>query len=204
MWLCNPCNPSGSWIAAADIVQASLARPDTLFVVDEAYIDFLLTGGPGLNPAGLPPNLVLLRSLTKIYHLCGVRAGYVVADRQIIKKLKRRQPTWSVNSVAQAAAAVFLRDDDYPRRTRMFYRAETPRFIESIKNAGFNVLPTRVNFFLVESGEDERLIRFLLKRGLVVRHTRNFPGLDGGYVRIATRLPEENELLAAALREFKA
>lgn len=203
VWICNPNNPSGTWISPQILAGTIASHPETTFIIDEAYIDFLTEEREKIDFTEFS-NLVILRSLTKLYHLCGVRLGYVMADRCIIRRLKLRQPTWSVNSVAQAAAAAFLRDEDYPRKTREFYRAETPRFIARIKDAGFNVSPTCVNFFLVETEDDERLITFLLRRGLVVRHTRNFPGLDGRYVRIATRLPRENDVLADALKEFRA
>lgn len=203
LWICNPCNPTGVWTEAETISEALRRYPDTDFIIDEAYIDFLTVEGQGLCFSDYP-NLVVLRSLTKIYHLCGARAGYVLANRGIIQKLKRRQPTWSVNSIAQMVALACLRDENYRRLTREFYCSATPRFMRNIRAAGFNTLPTSVNFFLVETDDDERLIRFLLQRGLVVRHTRNFAGLDGRYVRIATRLPQENALLTAALVEFRS
>lgn len=203
LWICNPNNPTGVWIRPEIIAEAIARHPQTMFIIDEAYIDFLTEDGEKHGPPK-SPNLVVLRSLTKLYHLCGARLGYVMADRRIIQRLKMRQPTWSVNSVAQAAAAVFLRDEDFPRRTREFYRAETQRFIGRIRDAGFKAHPTSVNFFLVETDDDERLITFLLRRGLVVRHTRNFRGLDGKFVRISTRLPQENDMLADALREFSS
>ena len=56
-----------------------------------------------------------------------------------------------------------------------------------------------MHFFLIEVDDDERVIRALLERGLVVRHTRNFPGLDGSCIRVATRMPDENALLVRAL-----
>lgn len=203
VWLCNPNNPSGVWISPKIIAGSIACHPETMFIIDEAYIDFLTEEADTMNFKEFP-NLVVLRSLTKLYHLCGVRLGYVMADRRVIQRLKLRQPTWSVNSAAQAAAALFLRDEDYPRRTREFYSTETPRFIARIRDAGFNVCPTSVNFFLVKTEEDERLITFLLQRGLVVRHTRNFSGLDGKYVRVATLQPHENDILADALKEFRA
>lgn len=203
LWLCNPCNPTGTWISATVMAAELERRRSTQFIVDEAYIDFLTEERELLSFDSHRNNLVLLRSLTKSFHLCGVRAGYVVANSDTISALKRRQPTWSVNGVAQAAALIFLSDDEYLEKTREFYRRETPRFIEMIQSAGFNVMPTCVNFFLVEAKDDRSLIGFLLRRGLVVRHTRNFDGLDGRFVRVATRLPDENELLAQALIEFK-
>lgn len=204
LWLCNPCNPTGVWISTEAMTEALERYRDVRFIIDEAYIDFLTIEARKLSPAGYNGNLIIMRSLTKLFHLCGARVGYVIADSGTIRQLKGRQPTWSVNAVAQAAAFAFLQDESYPVQTSEFYRIETPRFREMIRNAGFNVLPTSVNFFLVETDCDRKLIDFLLRRGLVVRHTRNFAGLDGRYVRVATRLPRENEELAEALAEFRS
>jgi len=142
---------------------------------------------------------VILRSLTKIFHLCGARLGYVLACRERIEQLKSRQPTWSVNALAQAAGAAFMKDKTFIARTREFYASETPRFIASLRDSGFAVRPTETNFFLIETADDLKLIRALMERGVVVRHTRNFPGLDGRYIRVATRMPEENDFFVRAM-----
>jgi threonine-phosphate decarboxylase len=131
--------------------------------------------------------------------LCGPRLGYVLACGERIRQLKSRQPTWSVNALAQAAGAVFMKDEAFVRRTRAFYASETPRFMASLRASGFVVRPTNTNFFLVEVADDLKLMLSLLERGVVVRHTRNFPGLDGRYIRVATRLPEENDFFVRAM-----
>ncbi|MDR2522314.1 MAG: aminotransferase class I/II-fold pyridoxal phosphate-dependent enzyme [Synergistaceae bacterium] len=199
-FLCNPCNPTGAYIEGGTLEGLFARRPYTLFVVDEAYINFL-TGERWKIDFLRYDNVVLLRSLTKIFHLCGARVGYVLAGGKWVGRLKSRQPTWSVNALAQAAAAAFLRDEDFVRETRAFYAAETPRFIAEVERAGFTVVPTRTNFFLINVSRlgDGEVIRALLERGLSVRHTRNFPGLGGRYIRVATRLPGENDLLVRAL-----
>lgn len=200
VFVCNPCNPTGAHIPFGELERRARANPNTLFAVDQAYADFLL---PEAETASLDfgalPNLLLLRSLTKLYHLCGARLGYVLASPDRIARLKERQPTWSVNAVAQSAALSLMKDESYARETRAFYAAETPRFMEAVARSGFRVRPSRVHFFLIEVDDDARVIRGLLERGLVVRHTRNFPGLDGRFIRVATRLPEENDLLVRAL-----
>jgi threonine-phosphate decarboxylase len=201
-FLCNPNNPTGGYVERETLEDLIRRRPRTLFVVDEAYADFLRGEYRRLDFVR-NRNLIVLRSLTKIFHLCGARIGYVLACETRIAQLKARQPTWSVNSVAQTAASAFLKDEDFVRKTRDFYAEETPRFIAGIEKAGFTVLPTRTHFFLVRVDDDRLLIPFLLKRGLVVRHTRNFSGLDGKYVRVGTRTPEDNDLLIRALADFK-
>jgi len=201
VWICNPCNPTGAYIDAPELEECINKFSDKLFILDEAYIDFMFMGQKRINFLNLK-NVAVLRSLTKIYHLCGARIGYVLAGRRIISMLKRRQPAWSVNSLAQLAAEAFLKDRDFPELTRKYYRREVPRLISGIRAAGYEVLPTTVNFFLVRVDDDMKFIKYLLARGMVVRHTRNFPGLDGRYVRIASRSPVENDRLVAAMKEY--
>ncbi|MDO5562755.1 MAG: pyridoxal phosphate-dependent class II aminotransferase [Synergistaceae bacterium] len=201
VWLCNPCNPTGLFISDDEIENILAGHRDKTFVVDEAYIDFMYSARSSLD-FRKHPNLIIMRSLTKIYHLCGSRIGYVLARPETITRLKDRQPTWSVNSLAQSAAAAFLRDVDFPEKTRAYYREEMPRFISELKSIGRRLLPTEVNYFLMETANDEELMRFLLAHGIVVRHTRNFPGLDGKYVRVAARSRGENDIFISAMRKY--
>jgi threonine-phosphate decarboxylase len=210
LFLCNPCNPTGEYLESEWLEVLFERHPRVLFVVDEAYVDFLSfpsSSFPADSRRKLDflrfRNVVVLRSLTKIFHLSGARVGYVLACEERVAQLRSRQPTWSVNAVAQAMALNFMKDKGFIRGTREFYAAETPRFIAEIESAGFRVLPTRTNFFLVEVADDQKIIRALLERGFVVRHTRNFPGLDGRFIRVATRVPEENDMLVRALCETK-
>lgn len=195
--ICNPRNPTGAYIRGLGDLAA--ANPGTLFIIDEAYIDFLLDGEPERIDAAGAENIIILRSLTKIFHLSGARIGYVIANADIIRRLKARQPTWSVNAFAQALAKRFLADEDLPGRTREFYRAETPRFIAAIEAAGFTVRPTSTHFFLMETDDDEGTLLRLMRSGITARHTRNFPGLDGSCLRVATRTPQDNERFVRAI-----
>ena len=205
LFLCNPRNPTGDYIDARELKALFSGAPDTLFVVDEAYVDFLIPDedAPCKINVLWHKNVVILRSLTKIFHLCWARLGYVLACSERIKQLRSRQPAWSVNALAQAVGAAFMRDEAFVRKTRAFYASETPRFIASLRDEGFVVRPTKTNFFLIETADDQKLIYSLLTRGIVVRHTRNFPGLDGRYIRVATRMPNENDFLVSALVETK-
>ena len=190
----NPNNPTGKFIP--DLSRTVRENPSTMFIVDEAYRDFLLY----TEPERLCDfhNVILIRSLTKIFHLSGARIGYVIAPEDVIAAMRERQPSWSVNAIAQELAEFFLRDEGFIVRTREFYRENTPAFIERLRQAGCEVLESDVHFFLVRVRDDEKVITHFLRRGIAVRHTRNFAGLDGKYIRIATRRPSENKKLIAA------
>lgn len=201
VWLCNPCNPTGALIPGAELDAAAERNPETLFIIDEAYRDFVWTEELPVAPKILP-NVVRLRSLTKIYDLCGARVGALVSHEAAVEKIKARQPEWSVSGLAQQAALWRAGDETLKARTREYYAREIPRLTAALREAGYAVRPTCVNFFLVEAPDDEDFIRFMLERGIVVRHTRNFAGLDGKFVRIAARTKDEDDLLIAAAREY--
>ncbi|MCR4818957.1 MAG: aminotransferase class I/II-fold pyridoxal phosphate-dependent enzyme, partial [Fretibacterium sp.] len=144
VFLSNPCNPTGKYVPQRELRVLTEGAPDTLFIVDEAYIDFLLEEE---RPVwwDLPENLIVLRSLTKFYHLSGARIGYVLAPEAWTERLKARHPSWSVNAVAQALALDFLRGGGFAQRSRDFYRRETPRFRRALEDAGVSVRPSSVH-----------------------------------------------------------
>ena len=195
--LTNPNNPTGKYIP--DLSQVIKQYPDTMFIIDEAYIDFLMRDYIRERLCEFP-NVIILRSLTKIFHLSGVRIGYVIASENIIAKLKAIQPTWSVNSIAQELARIFLENEDFYTRTRKFYRENTPKFMNALREAGFDVHDSDVHYFLIRVDDDIAVIRHLLRNGIAVRHTRNFAGLNGKYIRAATRRPEDNRILIEAMK----
>ena len=201
VWLCNPCNPTGALIPGAELDAAAERNPETLFIIDEAYRDFVWTEELPRAPKILS-NVVRLRSLTKIYDLCGARVGALIAHEAAAEKIKARQPEWNVSGLAQQAALWRAGDETLKARTREYYAREIPRLTAALREAGFAVRPTCANFFLMEIQDDENFIRFLLGRGIVVRHTRNFAGLDGKFVRIAARTKEEDDLLIEACADY--
>ena len=196
--ICNPNNPTGRFIP--DLSRTLASNPETIFIIDESYVDFL-TFKKSERLVDFH-NAVILRSLTKIFHLSGARIGYVIADESIVDAVKMNMPSWSVNAFAQELALKFLNDDEFLRRTRDFYRLNTPLFMNELKCLGLEVIESDVNFFLLKADDDKRLIRFLLTNGIAVRHTRNFVSLDGKYIRVSVRRPEENEIFVEAMRDF--
>ena len=195
----NPNNPIGYFM---DNLSGLIKKyPGVIFVVDEAYIDFLIGGEP--ERLCDFENVVLLRSLTKFYHLSGARIGYVIANEYIINALKNFQPAWSVNAVAQELALRFLNDKDFYENSRNFYKENTPVFMDKLKDSGFQVIDSDVHFFMIKVEKDEEIMKLLLESGIVVRHTRNFLGLKEKYIRVATKRPEENEFFIETLTNIR-
>ncbi len=209
MFLCRPNNPTGTLVSAA-VIERLLAEGvehGSTLVVDEAFIDFM-TPDQRLTPLlARYPNLVLLRSLTKYYAIPGLRLGYMLGSADKVARLRELQMPWSVNHFAASLSPLLLADRAFAARTHRWFMAEHSRLQDRLVAAGLRVVPSRANFFLVQpvAGPEasDALLAFLLRSGILARHTRNFPGLEGGWLRLALRDSTENDQLLSVLSEWQ-
>ncbi len=201
LFWCNPNNPTGIFVPDTALNDLAARHATTLFVVDEAYRRFVF-GQPDrcLDVSTLPPNLLILRSMTKDYALAGLRLGYAVGRAEVIHALAATQPPWSVNAAAQVAGLAALADEAHVTDALAQLADITPGFQRDLRQAGLRVWTSSTHFFLAQVGDGARFRRALLQRGLQVRDCASF-GLPD-CVRIATRRPEENARLVAAVRQL--
>lgn len=198
---CNPNNPTGVFIPDQFLHELAGRHPATLFVIDQAYRRFVFDQPESFTPAdALPPNALILRSMTKDYALAGLRLGYAIGRGEIIQALAAVQPPWSVNAAAQAAGLAALQDEAHLSRALERLALARREMIRDLLQAGLAVRPSSTHFFLVEVGDAARFRRTLLQAGAQVRDCASF-GLPA-WVRIATRRPEENKRLAEAVRRL--
>jgi threonine-phosphate decarboxylase len=231
-WTGHPSNPTGRvWDrdTLLDHVDRSLGL---LTVVDEAFLPFLPDEAERSLVAATATreNLLVLRSLTKIYAMPGLRIGYAVASPDMVCRLRQYQDPWTVTTVAEAAALAALDDAEYLDRTARATAAEAARVLEhlwelpGIRPAWPERLapgepPPLPNFLLLSLTETAwtsvQLHEALARRGLLVRECSDFPGLEvgslltgpdqlvatQGHLRIAVRSPAENDALLSALAE---
>ncbi len=195
-FVCNPNNPTGTAVPLDAIADWARSSPETLFVVDEAYVAF----GPGADSAVTlgEGNVLVLRSMTKDYGLAGLRLGYAVGHETIVNALARVRPAWNVNALAQAAGLAALSDQAYLDRTLRNLARHKETLIEGLRRLGWSPLPSAVHFFLMQVGDGAAFRQELLCHRIQVRDCASF-GLPS-YVRIAPRLPDENAQLLAAVR----
>ena len=195
IFLCNPNNPTGQYLSRAEVEQILTAAKDSLVILDEAYLAFTEDIWSSMDLVDCD-NLVILRSMTKDYALAGLRLGYAVAAGPIISNLRRVQPPWDVNAVAQKAGLLALDADVYLNECLVKVQ-EVKRFLTGeLTRLGLSPLPSRANFFLVRVGNAGEFRRALLERGILVRDCTSF-GLPE-YVRLAPgTLPECQSLIAA-------
>jgi len=176
--------------------------PDrVLLVMDEAYIDFL-DEPVDLLPlirGGDRPNLLLMRTFSKIFGLAGLRLGYGIGDSDLIAALEKVRQPFNINSIAQAGALAALEDQDHLARTR----ANNTRGLEFLQNAfrqlELEFILSYANFVLVRVGDGQRVFNGLQKLGVITRPM-------GGYqlpewIRITVGTPKENTRCLTALKQ---
>lgn len=194
VWLCNPNNPTGVYLDGEAIrsILTACQAVGSLLVVDEAYVNFT-DAHPDSVPWLESGHLLILRSMTKDFALAGLRLGYVLGTEESIRALRRAQPPWSVNAAAQAAGLAALDHLEEYRETWRRLRLITEDLRAAVAGMGYPVLPTAVNFFLVRTGDGDKMREALERHRILVRSCRSF-GLPA-YIRIGTRRPEENRRL---------
>ncbi len=203
IWLCNPNNPTGTIYTGEEQAKfiASIP-PEVVVVLDEAYCDYV-TGDAyphSLDLIGSYPNVIVLRTFSKVHGLAGLRIGYGVADAGVVNCLNKVRPPLNVNAIAQAAALASLGDGEFramciennTRGKKYFYR--------SFSGLGLEYIPTEGNFIMVNTGLDGTVVsEKLLQEGIIVRPGKGFQ--MPGWLRITIGRPEENELVVRGLQE---
>ena len=194
----NPTNPTGVLHPRATL--AALRRPGRTLVVDEAFLDTIAGEADSLIGADLT-GLLVLRSLTKMWGVAGVRAGYVVGDPHLLGGLARHQPHWAVSSLA--AAVMVATTTPAARREAHAAALDLARWrahlTRGLTGLGLAPIPSATSFVLVEVGVGVR--ERLRRSGYAVRRGDTFPGLSPAWVRIAVRDPQ---LTDGLLRELAA
>ncbi len=198
MFLCNPNNPTGSYLSRDEVETVLEGLPDCLVILDEAYVAFTDSLWPSEHLVRRG-NVIILRSMTKDYGLAGLRLGYAIADAAIISNLRLVCPPWNVNSLAQKAGVLVLEEDDHLRWGQEAVREAKDFLFRELPKLGLRPLPSQTNFFLVRVGEAAAVRRGLLQRGILVRDCASF-GLPE-YIRLAARPLPDCKRLIRALKE---
>jgi histidinol-phosphate aminotransferase len=195
----NPNNPTGTLDPAA--ILAGLARPGRVLVVDEAFME--LTPGETQTLAGRRdlPGLVVVRSLTKLWGMAGIRAGYLLAPPALASALRAARQPWSVNSLACAALNAWAEQGaDHAAHLVQRLAATREQFAAALATLpGLRIWPSAANFLLLQVADGPAVLSALAARGIAVRPCHSFPGLTASHLRIAVRDPADNQRLVDAL-----
>lgn len=204
VFLCNPNNPTGRVMASRDLLQfvAALEDRQMWVVIDESFIEFAPEQSM-IQEISNHPRLLVLRSVTKFYAIPGLRIGYLAGHPDVVEQVRRRQPPWSVNALAQAAALAGLKDTTYRRRSLALISEERTRLSQAFGTMpNVHVFPSDANFLLIELPASLRasdLVGRLRDRGMLVRDCSTIAGLTERMIRVAVRTPKENDRLLRAI-----
>ena len=194
----NPCNPTGVGLPRAEVLRLVEGAPDTLVVVDEAYIDFWDVGQSVVDVVDRYDNLLVLRTCSKLVGLAGLRIGFAIANERLIQAMLAAKPLYNLSSVAQKIGQLVLEDSAYLDAARVMLSAATEDLgdrlrpmLENKREVG-PVPPSVTNFFYLPMEDPDRVAAALLERDIVVRKLV-------GALRICACRPDDNERIVQAL-----
>ena len=207
VFICHPNSPTGQTCRPKEL-QTLLAVADrcgSWVIVDESFIEYCnrLSCLPQLLSHS---RLIILRSFTKFYGLPGLRIGCSMSSPTVAALLRRHQPPWSVNAVAQRAAEAAISDAGHARRCLAYLQRERARMSTALSLLeGLTVIPSSTNFLLIELPKPFRsaaITAKLRRRGLLIRDCSSVEGCTTQTVRVAVRARRDNDRLLTALREM--
>jgi histidinol-phosphate aminotransferase len=203
--VCNPNNPTGTHIPAAEIATFCERVPAHVTIaLDEAYVEFQVDDDPDASLDLLAdfPNLVVLRTFSKCYGLAGLRVGYAIGPATFRAAVDAVRQPFSVNALAQAAGAeAVLHQDDVLRRVESTL-AERLRVEQALHAQGLRTAETQANFSWIDLGaaDEAAVVAGLAEREIAVR-----PGTplgDPGHIRVSYGTAAENDRFLSGLSEI--
>ncbi len=204
--LANPCNPTGTHLGEVELRRLREALPgDVILVLDAAYAEYVDAPDYG-SPAALVdafPNVVMTRTLSKIFGLAGARLGWLYAAPPVVDVMRRLGATFPVSAASMAAGIAALADTAHTARVHRENAALRDSFSARLRKLGLHVYPSQTNFVLARFVDAERAAgayAHLLAEGIL---TRRFaaPGF-GDCVRISIGLPGEMQRCGDCLEEY--
>ena len=206
--LVNPNNPTGTLIAKADVLKiwASL-NPNQLLIVDESFIHFA-PGEESIEKEAIgAENLIIIRSLSKDFGIAGIRIGYAVMPEEMRKELLSTGFLWNSNGLAYYFSTL-LSDTSFQKeykKARERYNKDRDNFYAELqKIQNLKVIPSFANFFMIETQEDPGVLfsKLLYNWGIYSRILNDKAGLEGNYIRIASKDHRENRKMVNALQKI--
>ncbi|MFQ5522285.1 MAG: histidinol-phosphate transaminase [Acidimicrobiia bacterium] len=202
IYVCNPNNPTGT-LRRGDEIEAFLAEvPDTILVaVDEAYHEFVTDPSHrSMIPEALErPNVVVLRTFSKIYALAGHRIGYAVGTEETLTEIRKAQPPLTVNRLAQAAALATLNQPEELRRRVKANAAARHQILGALEERGVPHAESHTNFIFFRLGDDSRVtVEEFTRRGVIIRP------MSRGWVRVTMGSDTENRRFVEVLDQVRA
>ena len=202
VFIANPNNPTGTIVSSEALKRFIEAVPQHVVIaLDEAYIEFLENKLDLVAEvaSGARPNLILMRTFSKIYGLAGLRIGYGIGHPELIAALEKVRQPFNINAISQAGALAALDDTKHVEKTQRINKRGIKLFTRAFKQLKLEVVPSAANFILVRVGDGARVFSEMQKLGVI---TRPMGGYQlGEWIRISIGTPKENERCLEALKQ---
>lgn len=203
--IANPNAPTGHLLALSEIEHLVAAHPDSVVIIDEAYVDF--GGETAIALVNKYPNLLVIRTLSKSHSLAGLRVGYAVGNATLIEALDRVKNSFNsypLDRLAIVGAAAAMDDKEHLEKTRQAVMKTRSTLVADLESLGFDVLPSAANFIFARHPQHDAagLAADLRQRKIIVRHFK-LPRIDQ-HLRISIGTDAQCQALIDALREIFA
>lgn len=208
VFLPNPNNPTGAYVPQKEfsaLVEAVNARGDVMLVIDEAYFEFVRAKDypNGRQFVEKNPHVCILRTMSKVFGLGGLRVGFLIAQPQVTDLVHRVRNPFNVNSIAQAASVAVMNDSEFTNKVKETTWAGLDYYEFEFKKMGLDFVPSQGNFIFFETGRDAvEVFNACLRKGIIVRPLKNYGFAT--QLRLSVGLMQENEAAMKALREVLA
>jgi histidinol-phosphate aminotransferase len=202
VWIANPNNPTGNFLPQAE-VRAFIEKipPHVCVVLDEAYTEYLAPADRADTVAWVRdfPNLLVVRTFSKIYGLAGLRVGYGIGRAEVIDLLNRVRQPFNVNNLALAGAIAALDDHEFLARSYESNRSGMEQIVAGLKRLGLAYIPSHGNFVTFEVADTPGVNSRLLQQGVIVRPIGGY-GMPN-HLRVTIGLAAENGIFLDALEK---
>ena len=207
VFICNVNNPTGTLISRFALEDICRQHPEVFFVIDESYLAFARDGDRFSMIPGGPANCMVLHSMSKIHKIPGLRAGFLIARKEITERIGRFHLPWSVNGPAQSAVAFLLAHPSKVKRfileSRDYVKSQMTLMQAKLEVAGLlKTFPGEGPFFLIKLLGELRahaICDTLSNEKILIRNCSNFFGLSDQFIRISLKSPGENQRVADQL-----
>jgi histidinol-phosphate aminotransferase len=204
IYVCSPNNPTGNIVTKQELDRLLAGLPeDVTIVMDEAYYEFAVSNPEYPDCITLlkkRPNMVILRTFSKVSGIAGVRIGYVITSERIAAEMNKIKLTFDVNRLAQEAARGALRDKEYTKKTVTLTKESIDRMEAFFDRKGLNYIKSYANFVFVDVKHHSKTVfEELMKRGVIIR-----PGYFWGWdnwIRVSTGTLEQTQFFLDKLEE---
>ncbi len=190
VFICNPNNPTGTAVSQ-EAIKSFLegCPPGVLVILDEAYQEYQEEAGrfASLKIQETHPNLVVLRTFSKVFGLAGLRIGYGVAHPSLVEVFQKIRQPFNVNHLAMKAAEAALSDPQHVGKVLDLNRRMRDKLTEGLRKLGYSPAPSQANFVYFEVSRADEIYEKLLRKGVIVRP------MGPGALRVTTGTEQETE-----------